>query len=71
MSTVFGAGFILFGLFLIVTRHLSAELHERWNQRLRWTRWATGAKAMRASRIANVAVGIGLIALGLATLVVM
>jgi hypothetical protein len=43
-------------------------LHEQWNQKLWWTRWATGPKAMRASRIANVVVGIGLIAFGLAAL---
>src|SRR4051812_33948990 len=39
------------------------EFHigDRWSkiyQKFSWTRWATGPKAMRASRIANVVVGI-------------
>jgi len=61
------------GVFLLLTRQWSAQLHERWNQKFSWTRWATGPKAMQASRIANVVVGIALImigvAFGLATLV--
>ena len=66
---ILGALVIAFGVFLILAREWSAELHERWNQKFAWTRWATGPKAMRASRIANVAVGIGLIPLGMALIV--
>jgi hypothetical protein len=71
MSIALGIGFIVFGAVLICTQELSAILHERWNSRFWWTRWATGSKPMRASRIANVVVGIGLIALGLAFLALM
>jgi hypothetical protein len=56
---------VLFGVCLIVSREWSAQLHERWNSKFRWTRWATGPKAMDASRIANVIVGIVLIVAGL------
>jgi hypothetical protein len=65
-----GVGLVLFGVFLILTREWSAELHERWNQKFCWTRWATGPRAMRASRIANVLVGIGLIVLGIGSVLV-
>jgi hypothetical protein len=56
---------VAFGVFLIFTREWSAGFHERWNQKSSWTRWATGPKTMRASRVANVVVGIALIAVGL------
>jgi hypothetical protein len=65
MIELFGIGYVLFGVFLVLTSNWSAELHERWNQKFAWTRWATGPRAMRASRIANVVVGIGLMAIGL------
>jgi hypothetical protein len=71
MNAILGIGFILIGVFLLATPTWSAELHERWNQKLPWTRWATGPKAMRASKIANVLVGLGLVALGLASLTLM
>jgi hypothetical protein len=64
MYTALGIGFVVFGAFLLFTRQWSAQFHERWNSRFRWTQWATGPKAMQASRIANVIVGVGLIALG-------
>jgi hypothetical protein len=65
---------IVFGVVLILTREWSAEFHERWNRKFSWTQWATGPKAMRASRMANVIVGwvlivFGLIILGLAATV--
>jgi drug/metabolite transporter (DMT)-like permease len=65
MNTTLAIGLIVFGVALILTRGWSAELHERWNQKLTWTQWATGPQAMRASRVANVLVGVGLIVLGL------
>jgi hypothetical protein len=71
MNQAVGIGFILLGVFLILTRQWSAELHERWNQKLSWTRWATGPSAMRASRIANVVVGIWLVGFGLALVTLM
>jgi hypothetical protein len=65
MYTVLGIGFIAFGIVLLFTREWSAQFHERWNSKFQWTQWATGPKAMQASRVANVVVGVGLIALGL------
>jgi hypothetical protein len=64
MSTLLGIGFILFGLVLFATREVSAQLHERWNTRFRWTQWATGPWYMQASRIANIVVGIALVGIG-------
>jgi hypothetical protein len=71
MNQAVGIGFILLGVFLILTRRWSAEFHERWNQKLSWTRWATGPSAMHASRIANVVVGIWLVGFGLALVTLM
>jgi hypothetical protein len=65
MDTLIAIGLIVFGVALILTREWSAELHERWNRKIAWTRWATGPQAMRASRVANVLVGVGLIVFGL------
>jgi hypothetical protein len=65
MNVSLGIGLIVGGCLLIATRHWSADLHERWNPRFAWTRWVTGPTAMRTSQIANVLVGLGLIALGL------
>ena len=71
---ILGVLVIVFGVVLILAREWSAEFHERWNQKFSWTQWATGPKAMHASRIANVIVGgalivLGLIILGLALIV--
>lgn len=65
MGQILGVFLILFGILLIVTRDFSAELHEKVNRQFAWTRWATGPTAMRASRICNLVVGAGLVALGL------
>jgi hypothetical protein len=65
MYTTLGIGLFVFGVVLLFTREWSALLHERWNSKFRWTQWATGPMAMQASRVANVVVGVGLIALGL------
>ncbi len=64
MSIPLAIGYIFFGALLVATRNWSAKFHERWNQKLSWTKWATGPKAMLASKIANVVVGLGLIVLG-------
>ena len=66
MNQFFGLLLVAFGIVLIMTREWSAELHEKLNRQFSWTRWATGPKAMQASRICNVVVGIGLILYGLA-----
>jgi hypothetical protein len=63
--TALGIGIIAFGVVLLFTREWSAQLHEGWNSKFRWTQWATGPKAMQASRVANVVVGVALITLGL------
>jgi ABC-type multidrug transport system permease subunit len=66
MFAAMGILFLLIGPVLIVTREWSAQFHERWNAKFRWTQWATGPKAMEASRIANVVVGIACMAIGVA-----
>jgi len=66
MYIALGVTRLLLGVFLVATPNFSAELHERWNSKFAWTRWATGPNAMTGSRIANVIVGVALIALGLA-----
>ena len=68
MFTPLGIALIVFGVVLILTREWMAQFHERWNRQFSWTAWATGHKAMQASRIAGVIVGVGLIAGGLAFL---
>ncbi len=70
MNTAIGIIFVLFGIVLIATREFSAQFHERWNGQFRWTQWATGPKVMQASRVANVAIGIAFVGIGLALLVV-
>jgi hypothetical protein len=37
MNVVLGVLFVLFGLLLIATPNLRAELHERLNSKFRWT----------------------------------
>jgi hypothetical protein len=68
MNAIFGIALVLIGLLLIATREWSAQFHERWNSRFRWTQWATGPRAMTASRTCNVIVGAGFIVVGLVIL---
>jgi|GEM_PF-4728987 len=69
MHVIMGSTFALIGLGLIATRDLSARLHERWNQRFWWTRWATGPSAMQWSRRCNAIVGVAFIVYGTVLLV--
>ena len=65
MNVFIGIALVLIGLILIATREWSAQFHERWNSRFSWTQWATGPRAMSASRACNVIVGAGFIVAGL------
>jgi hypothetical protein len=68
MNALIGILLILIGLALIATREWSARFHERWNSRFSWTKWATGTRAMAASRMCNVIVGASFILIGLVLL---
>lgn len=68
MNATLGMIFLLSGLGLISTREFSAQFHERWNARFRWTKWATGPQAIQVSRFANVIVGIAFVGIGVALL---
>jgi hypothetical protein len=66
MNVLFGMVLVLIGFALIATREWSARLHEKWNWQFAWTLWATGPRAMAASRICNVVVGAAFVIIGLA-----
>ena len=68
MNAFIGIALILIGVVLIATREWSAQFHERWNSRFAWTQWATGPRAMAASRACNVIVGAGFMVVGLVIL---